>query len=43
MGWGGGNRDLTTRSQTCECLFLLLYQRVGRRGVGGEGKGVKDG
>ena len=31
------NRDLITRSQICESLFLLLYQRVGRRGVGGEG------
>ena len=46
MGWGGGNRDLITRSQICESIFLLLYQR-GAGGVGrgrvGDGKGVKDG
>ena len=36
MGWGGGNRDLITRSQICECFFLL---ERGGRGWKGESRG----
>ena len=36
MGWGGGNRDLITRSQTCEWIFL---QERGGRGWKRESRG----